>query len=59
MLLAERDIARQLAAFARAMDERDWTALDGIVAPEASADFGTGEVAGRASGRPPHALVPG
>ena len=49
MLLAERDIARQLAAFARAMDGRDWTGLDGIIAPEATADFGTGPVAGRAA----------
>jgi hypothetical protein len=46
-LLAERDIARQLASLARAMDSRDWAALDGIVAAEASADFGTGAVAGR------------
>jgi hypothetical protein len=49
MLLAERDIARQLAGFARAMDARDWTALDGIIAEQACADFGTGEVAGRAA----------
>ena len=49
MLLAERDIARQLAAFARAMDARDWAALDSVLAEEASADFGTGEVSGRAA----------
>ena len=49
MLLAERDIARQLAGFARAMDARDWGALDAILAAEASADFGTGELAGRAA----------
>ena len=44
MLLAERDIARQLAGFARAMDARDWAALDSVIAAEASADFGTGEL---------------
>jgi SnoaL-like domain len=49
MLLAERDIARQLAAFARAMDGRDWAALDAVIAAEATADFGTGPVSGRAA----------
>jgi hypothetical protein len=48
MLLAERDIARALAAFARAMDMRDWAALQDIIAAEATADFGTGHLAGRA-----------
>ena len=48
-LLAERAIARQLAHLARAMDERDWPALDQIVAEDATADFGTGPVAGRAA----------
>jgi hypothetical protein len=49
MLLAERDIARALAGCARAMDARDWAALDAFIAEEASADFGTGELAGRAA----------
>jgi hypothetical protein len=49
MLLAERHIGRQLAQLARAMDERDWPALDAIVAADAVADFGTGPVAGRAA----------
>jgi hypothetical protein len=49
MLLAERAIARALAGFARAMDARDWAALDGIIAAEATADFGTGQVGGRAA----------
>jgi hypothetical protein len=49
MLLAEREIGRALAAFARAMDERDWAALDGIVADDARAEFGTGPVSGRAA----------
>jgi hypothetical protein len=46
-LVAERDIARQLARIARAMDERAWAELDAIVDPKASADFGTGTVVGR------------
>jgi hypothetical protein len=48
-LLAEREIARQLTRIARAMDERAWAELDTIVAAEASADFGTGRVRGRAA----------
>jgi hypothetical protein len=48
MLLDERDIARALAAIARAMDARDWAALDALIAAEATADFGTGTVSGRA-----------
>jgi hypothetical protein len=48
-LLAERDIARQLARIARAMDERAWQELDAIVDAQATADFGTGPVAGRAA----------
>jgi SnoaL-like domain len=47
MLLAERDIARKLAEFARAMDGRDWAALDAVIAADAAADFGTGPVTGR------------
>lgn len=47
LLLAERAIARQLTHLARAMDERNWAALDEIVAEDATADFGTGPVAGR------------
>ncbi len=49
MLLAERDIARQLALFARAMDTRAWAALDAIIGADATADFGTGPVSGRAA----------
>lgn len=49
MLLAERAIARALAGFARAMDTRDWAALDALIDAAASADFGTGEVTGRAA----------
>jgi hypothetical protein len=48
-LLAERAIGRQLTQLARAMDERDWAALDRIVAADAMADFGTGPVAGRSA----------
>jgi hypothetical protein len=49
LLLAERAIARALAEIARAMDERRWEALDGLVAEQATADFGLGPVAGRAA----------
>ena len=48
-LLAERAIARALAQFARAMDERNWAALDELLVAEATADFGTGPVTGRAA----------
>ena len=47
-LLAERDIARALTRIARAMDERDWAALDELVWPDATADLGMGPIAGRA-----------
>jgi hypothetical protein len=48
-LLAERASARALAAFARAMDERNWAALDDVVLPDASADYGMGPASGRAA----------
>jgi hypothetical protein len=44
LLLDERAIGRQLTAFARAMDERDWAALDALVAADATADVGTGSL---------------
>jgi hypothetical protein len=47
MLLAEREIYRALVRFARAMDQRDWSALDAIVRPDATADLGLGPVHGR------------
>tara|TARA_R110002072_G_scaffold278010_1_gene439807 strand:- start:136 stop:588 length:453 start_codon:yes stop_codon:yes gene_type:complete len=46
-LLAEREITRQLIRFARAMDARDWAALDTITAGDIQADLGAGELAGR------------
>lgn len=49
LLLAEREIHRALVRFARAMDERDWSALDEILAEDATADLGTGPLAGRAA----------
>lgn len=49
ILLDERDIQRQLTRLARAMDERDWRAVEDILAEEVIADFGTGEVRGRSS----------
>ncbi len=46
-LLAEREIYRALVRFARAMDYRDWGALDAIIALDASADLGMGTIHGR------------
>lgn len=48
-LIAEREIGRALYRFARAMDERDWAALDAVVAEDATADLGMGPVSGRAA----------
>ena len=49
VLLAEREIHRALVRFARAMDERDWPALDAILLEDASAELGTGPLRGRAA----------
>lgn len=46
-LLAERAITRALTRIARAMDERDWAALDELTLADMTADLGTGEVVGR------------
>lgn len=48
-LIAERDIARAIYRFARAMDERDWGALDAVLSEDGTADLGTGLVTGRAA----------
>ncbi|MFC4605549.1 nuclear transport factor 2 family protein [Rhodococcus kronopolitis] len=48
-LLAERAIHRTLIRIARAMDERDWTALDDLVLAEATADLGAGNLTGLAA----------
>lgn len=42
----ERDVQRALTLFARAMDDRDWTAMADILADEAQGDFGTGRLHG-------------
>jgi hypothetical protein len=47
VLLAEREIYRQLVRFARAMDARDWTALENITCPDIKADVGAGQLLGR------------
>ncbi|GAA4488009.1 hypothetical protein GCM10023094_47190 [Rhodococcus olei] len=47
-LLAEREITRALTRIARAMDDRDWAALDDLVLADATADLGTGELRDRA-----------
>lgn len=46
-LIAEREIGRALYRFARAMDERDWAALDHVLTEDATADLGLGTVSGR------------
>lgn len=46
-LLAEREIYRQLVKFSRAMDERDWLALENIATEGITADLGTGLLRGR------------
>ena len=38
-LIAERDIGRAIHRFARAMDERDWAALDTVLLEDATADL--------------------
>ena len=46
-LLAEREIYRALVEFARAMDARDWEAIDSITVEDMTADLGMGEIQGR------------
>ncbi|NKS59270.1 nuclear transport factor 2 family protein [Rhodococcus hoagii] len=46
ILLAEREIARGVVRFARAMDDRDWPVLHDIMLPDATADLGTGTLHG-------------
>lgn len=48
-LCDERDIQRELILFARAMDDRDWTAMTDILADDAEGDFGTGRLHGSAA----------
>jgi ketosteroid isomerase-like protein len=48
-LCDERDIQRALTLFARAMDDRDWTAMAEILADDAEGDFGTGRLYGSAA----------
>jgi hypothetical protein len=38
-MIAERDIARQLVRFARALGERDWATLRDILFDDATAGF--------------------
>jgi hypothetical protein len=46
-LLAERDIYCALVAIARAMDQRDWPALEALTTRTMTADLGLGPLAGR------------
>lgn len=48
ILLAEREIARAVTRFARAMDARDWPTLHEIMLPDATAELGTGTLHGPA-----------
>ncbi|MGE2817203.1 nuclear transport factor 2 family protein [Mycobacterium heidelbergense] len=48
-LCDERDVQRALTLFARAMDDRDWTAMAEILADDAEGDFGTGRLHGSAA----------
>lgn len=43
----EREIYRKIVEFARAMDDRDWSAFANITLSEATADLGTGLLTGR------------
>lgn len=45
----EREIYRSIVRFARAMDERDWSAIDDIATVDATAHMGSGELEGRAA----------
>jgi SnoaL-like domain len=49
VLCDERDVERALILFARAMDDRDWPAMAGILAEDARGDFGTGRLVGSAA----------
>ncbi|OBG38896.1 nuclear transport factor 2 family protein [Mycobacterium sp. E3198] len=48
-LLDEREIERTLKQFARAMDDRNWSAMADILADDAEGDFGTGRLCGSAA----------
>ncbi|WP_018178313.1 nuclear transport factor 2 family protein [Jongsikchunia kroppenstedtii] len=44
----EREIYRNIVLIARAMDDRDWAAIDPLVDADMTADLGTGPVTSRA-----------
>ncbi len=46
-LLAERSIYRNMVAFSRAMDERDWDAFTELTSEDLTANMGQGELTGR------------
>lgn len=48
-LLSESEIQRQLIKLARAMDEKDWEAIESIVTPDIHANFGTGDIHGHSA----------
>src|SRR5210317_1322969 len=47
ILFAEREIYRKIMSFARAMDQRDWEALEKLLADDARANLGKGEIVGK------------
>lgn len=47
VIFAERSIYRNLVAFARAMDERDWPAFTEFTTEDMTAELGAGELEGR------------
>ncbi len=48
-LLCEMAIQRQLIKLARAMDEKDWGAIEHVLTPDIYADLGTGGMRGSAT----------
>ena len=47
ILFAEREIYRKIMSFARAMDQRDWETLEKLLADDARANLGKGEIVGK------------
>lgn len=48
-LVAERDIARQIIRFGRAMDDRDWETLASLMFDDVTGEFGAGPLVGSAA----------
>ncbi len=48
-LVAERDIARQIIRFGRAMDDHDWATLGSLMFHDVTGEFGAGQLRGSAA----------